>query len=83
MEAVDVEPTDEAIDEWCGSMKIGSNTLKRDYAYYKDSIKKLEGAKEMMLQMQAAGKRNEAARLKKKADEAEKEAAEAAAAAEA
>ena len=79
MQAAEVEPTDEAIERWCEKLSIGPGVLKRDYAYYVSSIEKMDGMKEMMLQMQAAAKRNEAAKLKKQAEDAEAEAAKAAA----
>merc|ERR1719359_1805495 len=40
MEAVGVEPTDEAIDSWCERLGIKSGAFKRDYAYFKDSVQK-------------------------------------------
>lgn len=54
--------------------------LKRDYAFYKASVDKVAQVKEMVLQMKASAKRQEAAKLKAEAEEAEKEAAEAEAA---
>lgn len=65
---------------WCTSLNIGPNVLKRDYAFYKASVDKVAQVKEMVLQMKASAKRQEAAKLKAEAEEAEKEAAEAEAA---
>jgi len=80
MQTVGVEPGDEAIDRWCEKLGMKSNTLKRDYAYFKDSMQKMEDVKEMMVQMKISAKRQEAARLAEKAKKAEKEAEEAEAA---
>lgn len=80
MEAVGVEPGEEAIDKWCEKLGLPTKAFKRDYAYFKSSVEKMEGVKEMMLQMQVAAKRSEAKRLADKADKAAKEAAEAEAA---
>jgi len=80
MEAVGTEPGPEAIDSWCERLGMKSNAFKRDYQYYLDSVKKMDGVKEMMLQMQVAAKRAEATRLAEKAAKAAKEAEEAEAA---
>merc|ERR1719247_687279 len=80
MQAVGVEPGDEAIERWCEKLNMKPNTLKRDYAYFKDSMQKMEDVKEMMLQMKVSAKRQEAQRLAEKAKKAEKEAEEAEAA---
>jgi len=85
MKLVNVEPSEEAIDRWCTQLELtNAGVLKRDFAFYESQLTKLEQLKEMLLQMTAASKRNEAARLKEKADAAAKEAskAEAEAAAE-
>jgi len=81
MKAIGVEPSADAIERWCTKLDL-SNTgaLTRDWEFYETQVVKLEGIKEMMLQMTAASKRNEAERLKAKAAEAAKEAAKAEAA---
>jgi len=78
MKAVGTEPSADAISRWCTALDLNANaTLTRDWEFYESQIVKLEGLKEMLLQMTAASKRNEADRLKAKAAEAAKEAAEA------
>mmetsp|Transcript_37339 Transcript_37339/g.93263 ORF Transcript_37339/g.93263 Transcript_37339/m.93263 type:complete len:261 (-) Transcript_37339:567-1349(-) len=74
MKAVGVEPK-ESIGRWCEALELpNTNSLTRDFEYFELQITKLETFKEMVLQMSAAGKRNEAARLKAKAEKAAKEA---------
>ncbi len=76
MRAADVSVGEEAIERWCGSLKIGPNAFKRDYEFYESSVEKMGQLKEMMLQAKASSKRAEAKRLKEAAEQAEKEAAE-------
>jgi len=78
MPLVGVEPSDEAIERWCTQLKLPTARLQKDYAFYVDAQRKLVEVKQMMMEMQAAGKRKEAQKLK---EEAAKAAAEAEAAA--
>jgi len=85
MKAVGVEPGKESIDRWCAALNLpNAASLTRDWENFNLQMSKLETFQEMMLQMNAAAKRTEAARLKAKAEAAAKEAtdAEAEAAAE-
>jgi hypothetical protein len=75
MPAAGVTPSNEAIDRWCSSLNLSMNeSLKRDYAYFRSSIEKYEQIKELQVMMAAQSKKNEAEYLKKKAEEAAKEA---------
>jgi len=80
MQAVNVEPGEASIDRWCEKLNLRPNAFKRDWTYYQSAVGKLDAAKEMMLQMQVSAKRQEAARLAKKAEAAAKEAEDAEAA---
>ena len=53
------------------------HTLQRDWAFYKDAQEKMVQAKQMILEMGAAAKRKEAAKLKEEAEKAKAEAEEA------
>lgn len=78
MKVVGVEPSEESIARWCEALGLpNANSLTRDWQYFETQMSKLETFKEMLLQMTAASKRNEAARLKAKAEKAAKEASEA------
>lgn len=82
MKVVGTEPSAESCGRWCNALNVGaSSTLTRDWEFYESQVVKVEGFQEMLLQMTAASKRNEAERLKTKAAAAAKEAAEAEAAA--
>jgi len=77
MPLVDVEPTDEAIARWSEKLALPASRLQKDWAYFKDAQEKIVQAKQMMMEMAAAGKRKEAAKLKEEAEKAAAEATEA------
>ena len=81
MPLVSVEPSDEAIERWCGRLGLPASRLQRDYAFFKDAQQKMAQAQQMMMEMAAASKRKEAKKLKDEAEKAAAEAAEAEAAA--
>ncbi|KAL3911034.1 MAG: hypothetical protein SGPRY_008845 [Prymnesium sp.] len=75
MKAVGVEPGEESIKRWCSALDLpNAGSLTRDWEFFNLQMGKLETFQEMILQMNAAAKRNEAARLKAKAEAAAKEA---------
>ena len=79
MKVVGVEPSEESIERWCLAIGMEGNakSLTRDFSYFKEQMGKIEVFQEMLLQMDAQAKRNEATRLKAKAEKAAKEASEA------
>jgi len=83
MKTVGVEPNADSIKRWCDALALpNAASLTRDWDNFTLQMSKLETFKEMVLQMTAASKRQEAERLKKKAEAAAKEAREAEAEAE-
>lgn len=64
------EINDEVITRWCDALKLPPTRLQKDYAFFEDAKKKLVEVRQMMLEMSAAAKRKEAAKLKEKAEEA-------------
>jgi len=77
MPLVDVEPSEEAIERWCGQLNVGAGKLKKDWAFFESAVDKLLEARQMLLEMQAADKRKEAAKLEEQAKKAAEEAKQA------
>merc|ERR1740120_26321 len=73
MKAVGTTPSAESIERWCNAINLKSvKSLTRDWEYQETQMRQLENFKVMMAEMNAAAKRNEAERLKKKAEDAAK-----------
>ena len=77
MPCVGVTPSADAIERWCARLEISDRRLKKDFEFYEAAINKMAEARQMMMEMQAAAKRKEAASLKEAAEKAAKEAASA------
>jgi len=77
MTLVGEEPSKEVIERWCKALGLPTSRLTKDWEFFEDASRKLVEVRQMMMEMKAAGKRKEAAKLKEAAEKAAKEAEEA------
>lgn len=77
MPMVGAEVNEATIEKWSAALGLPAARLSKDNAFFEDAQRKLVEVRQMMMEMSAAAKRKEAAKLKEEAEKAAKEAEEA------
>ena len=77
MNLVGETPNSDVISRWCEALGLPKSRLTKDWEFYEDASRKHVEVRQMMIEMKAAGKRKEAAKLKAEAEKAAKEPEEA------